>query len=204
MLFRSQQNILAKSSPVYLPNNIFPKNIYTPASTLAQAAGNPTGLHVNKMGINPLAAQGLINENSYLNLTRTEYNTEATNRLTILYNTKIGSENPRNSDFVDFDVAKQFGITNNNLVIINSTLGLYDRKRAIDTTTNDLFFTQPNGINNGSLYFSSYTSFYLNNIATDGIVKAGSTLYTRINDFRRDVPQSTNFNSFLAKSNYVD
>ena len=200
-LWVGQQNVLAKSSPVYLPNNIFPKNIYTPASTLAQAAGNPFGLHVNKMGVNPLAAQGLINENSYLNLTQTEYNTEPTNRLTILYNTKIGSENINTSEFIDSEIAKQFGIKNDNFVIINSTLGLYDRKRVVDTTTDNLFFTQPNEINNGSLYFSSYTSFYLNNITS---IKAGNTEYTAVNDFRRDVPQSTAFNSFLAKSNYVE
>ena len=85
VLWTVQQNILAKSSPVYLPNNIIPRNIYTPISTLAQAAGNPFGLHVNKMGLNPFASQGLENENSYLNLTEIEYNTNSTNRLTILY-----------------------------------------------------------------------------------------------------------------------
>ena len=201
-LWTVQQNVLAKSSPVFLPNNIYPKNIYTPASTLAQAAGNPFGLHVNKMGINPLAAQGLINENSYLNLTKTEYNTEETNRLTILYNSKIGSENPRSSKFIDSKTAKQFGIVNDDLVIINSTLGLYDRKRVTNTTTDYLFFIQPNEINNGSLYFSSFTSFALNN--TTSSIKAGNTEYTAINDFRLDVPQTTAFNSFLAKSNYIE
>lgn len=201
-LWVGQQNVLAKSSPVYLPNNIYPKNIYTPASTLAQAAGNPFGLHVNKMGINPFATQGLINENSYLNLTQTEYNTELTNRLTILYNTKIGKWKTTSFQHVDSEVAKQFGIKDDNLVIINSTLGLYDRKRVINTTTDNLFFTQPNKINNGSLYFSSFTSTRLTEVLPT--IKAGSTSYTRINDFRREVPQSTNFNSFLAKSNYIE
>jgi len=200
-LWVGQQNVLAKSAPVYLPNNIFPKNIYTPASTLAQAAGNPFGLHVNKMGVNPLAAQGLINENSYLNLTKTEYNTELTNRLTILYNTKIGKWKTTSFLRIDSEVAKQFGIKDDDLVIINSTLGLYDRKRVTNTTTDNLFFTQPNEINNGGLYFSSFTSTRLTE--TLPTIKAGNTEYTAINDFRREVPQSTNFNSFLAKSNYA-
>ena len=43
------------------------------------------------MGLNPFASQGLVNENSYLNLTENKYNTDSTNRLTILYNTKIGT-----------------------------------------------------------------------------------------------------------------
>ena len=106
VLWTAQQNVLAKSSPVYLPNNIIPRNIYTPISTLAQAAGNPFGLHVNKMGLNPFTAQGTLNENSYLNLTKTEYNTLQTNRLTILYSTKINNIGVGSSDYVDSVLVK--------------------------------------------------------------------------------------------------
>ena len=215
VLWTVQQNILAKSSPVYLPNNIIPRNIYTPISTLAQAAGNPFGLHVNKMGLNPFASQGLENENSYLNLTKNEYNTDSTNRLTILYNTKINGIGVGGNIYVDSTIAKQFGIKNNNFVIINSTLGLYNRKRVTNTTKETIDFIGTN--------FSTFTSKFLGSVGdftTDNAL-AQATEYQFIgansntgyglgtgdtpiglDDFRQYVPQSDNFNSFLAKSNY--
>lgn len=59
LLFIVKQNLLSRlavrsqSSP-----SLLNEGIYTPISTLLEAAGNPLGLHVNKQGLNPLEGLG--------------------------------------------------------------------------------------------------------------------------------------------------
>jgi hypothetical protein len=71
---------------------------YTPLSTLAQAVGNPIGIHVNKQGLNPFkfkTTQGSPNGNgplglpTYLNTIATSGNNGPKSRLAPLYNSKI-------------------------------------------------------------------------------------------------------------------
>lgn len=86
-LFISKQNLLAQQNPVI---GAKPTRVYTPLSTLAQSAGNPTGLHVVKDGTN----LAINDEDKYFRVTQ-KYNKEAQlgntnkNKLLLLYETKI-------------------------------------------------------------------------------------------------------------------
>lgn len=86
-LFISKQNLLAQQNPV---TGAKPTRVYTPLSTLAQSAGNPTGLHVVKDG----TSLAINDEDKYFRITQ-KHNREAQlgnnnkNKLLLLYETKI-------------------------------------------------------------------------------------------------------------------
>lgn len=60
LLFVLKQNLLSRvaARPQSKYNRILNEGIYTPISTLAQAAGSAFGLHVNKQGLNPFQGIG--------------------------------------------------------------------------------------------------------------------------------------------------
>jgi len=85
--FISKQIALSLLNPIVVgkPNRQTPiSGLYNPVNTIAQVAGNALGLHIEKQGLLPL----FNDTRKYLQLTR-EYNEESTNKLTILYNSKI-------------------------------------------------------------------------------------------------------------------
>jgi len=53
VLFAVKQNVLSRTGTKTQASGILNEGIYTPLSTLAQAAGTPFGIHVNKQGLNP-------------------------------------------------------------------------------------------------------------------------------------------------------
>lgn len=88
--FIGKQTALSLLNPIVVgkpnrQNSI--SGLYNPANTIAQVTGNALGLHLEKQGFLPL----FDNTEKYLQLTR-EYNEESTNKLTILYNSKIKNQ----------------------------------------------------------------------------------------------------------------
>lgn len=53
ILFAAKQNVLSRTGTKTQASGVLNEGIYTPLSTLAQAAGTPFGIHVNKQGLNP-------------------------------------------------------------------------------------------------------------------------------------------------------
>jgi hypothetical protein len=137
LLWIAQQNLLEKTFKPKLPNSIYPREVYNPVNTLVQLAGNPIGLHVNKSGLNPLYfdlpyGQG---QNSYLVQTRDNYNSNGTNRLAILYQSKIGL---LGETAVNRKVAEDFSIKfEDNEFIINDSTSNYRRVTNTTKTAND-------------------------------------------------------------------
>jgi hypothetical protein len=85
--FIGKQTALSLLNPIVVgkPNRQTSiSGLYNPINTIAQVAGNALGLHLEKQGLLPI----FDNTEKYLQLTR-EYNEESTNKLTILYNSKI-------------------------------------------------------------------------------------------------------------------
>lgn len=187
LIFISKQNLLEKTFKPNLPNDIYPREVYSPLSTLTQLAGNPVGLHVNKSGLNPLYFN--TEENSYFFKTRDKYNEEGTNRLAILYQSKIVNNG---TGSVDLKIAEDFGVKfNDSNFIINTPLNNY--KRISETNINST---------NSDLLNSPYSTLSSDQLAEK---KRNSELA----DFRKDVydggPDGTGgykFKSFLAKGNY--
>ena len=202
LLFIAKQNTLSRINPVYLPKDIYPQNVYSPVGTLLQIAGNAEGLHVNKQGLNPLAFIGGGQNNTYFTQTTPingveNYSIATKNRLSILHGVKIlgtGLVNKQNEDIYDKRAVNGFNIRENSLDIIGR------RNRVTDTTKNQAYFIELKKEN-----FSTYTSEKFSTaqpFRTDSAIYGNNT--SSIADFRNNVPvpQSTKFNSFLAKSNY--
>lgn len=187
LIFIAKQNLLEKTFKPNLPNDIYPREVYSPLSTLTQLAGNPVGLHVNKSGLNPLYFN--TEENSYFFKTRDKYNEEGTNRLAILYQSKIVNNG---TGSVDLKIAEDFGVKfNDSNFIINTPLNNY--KRISETNIN---FT------NSDLLNSPYST-----LSSDQLAEKERN--SELTDFRKDVydggPDGTGgykFKSFLAKGNY--
>lgn len=187
LIFIAKQNLLEKTFKPNLPNDIYPREVYSPLSTLTQLAGNPVGLHVNKSGLNPLYFN--TEENSYFFKTRDKYNEEGTNRLAILYQSKIVNNG---TGSVDLKIAEDFGVKfNDSNFIINTPLNNY--KRISETNIN---FT------NSDLLNSPYST-----LSSDQLAEKERN--PELTDFRKDVydggPDGTGgykFKSFLAKGNY--
>lgn len=199
LLWIAQQNLLEKTFKPKLPNSIYPREIYNPVNTLVQLAGNPIGLHVNKSGLNPLYfdlpyGQG---QNSYLVQTRDNYNSNGTNRLAILYQSKIGL---LGETAVNKKVAKDFSIKfDDNEFIINDSTSNY--RRVTNTTITKQTF---NNIDE-----SQYSTFDSNQVAGYGPYKSDNI--SSLSDFRDyvydggpEVGGGFRFKSFLAKGNYQE
>lgn len=203
VLWTAQQNLLAQTFRPHLPQDIYPVEIYNPVNTLIQLAGNAFGEHTNKLGLNPFNfdiphGQG---SGSYLNQTQTVYNTDKTNRLTILYSSKILG-NPKTT--VDRRAANGFDIDfdngSNSTFIINGN-GLFGYRRA--TNTAKTILTQDQEQANSSKFST---------IISSELAQTNPKQYNSTNidgsegilDFRDSTPSSTTFNSFLAKSKYIN
>ena len=195
LLWIAQQNLLEKTFKPKLPNDIYPREIYSPLNTLAQLAGNPIGTHINKSGLNPFYfdiphGQG---KNSYGVKTFEDYNEENTNRLTLLYQSKIlnRSSSPR------IRVSKAFGIKfgDDNFTINTPLVSI---NRVTNTTLTDSII-----LNNPvpTSYFTTLTNKSLSENTFP--VQYNSAYVSGLEDFRQNVPQdNVKFKSFLAKSNY--
>ena len=88
LLFTAKQELLSLQNPIVpgRPNRSTPvAGLYYPYMTLGQVAVEGTGLHIEKQGASPIFNQNVKYEYQYVN----NHNEEKTNRLTILYNSKI-------------------------------------------------------------------------------------------------------------------
>jgi hypothetical protein len=99
VLFTVKQNLLSRIAvSTQASPNLLNSGIYTPISTLAQAIGNPFGLHVNKQGLNPFAGTGPTSDNERLyGVKVTPEQIQANNRLVNLWGAKI-TNNPNERD----------------------------------------------------------------------------------------------------------
>ena len=87
-LFIAKQELLSLQNPIVpgRPNRSTPTSgMYNPLMTLAQVGASGTGLHIEKQGLYPIWDSTQKYEYQYKNL----YNTDTTNRLTILYERKV-------------------------------------------------------------------------------------------------------------------
>lgn len=91
VLFTVKQNLLSRVSVrTQAGSGILNDGVYTPISTLIQAAGNAFGLHVNKQGLNPFAGTGPTSDNERLyGVKVTPQQSTLSNRLIQLYGTKF-------------------------------------------------------------------------------------------------------------------
>ena len=117
--FTAKQNLLSRTGVKTQSSGIINEGVYLSKSSLAQAAANPFGTHLNKQGINPFADttpsanssknlfdkivnfQSPLGLNAYL-FSQQEIKAEGTNRLVNLKRDKIGFPNPkeRNQGFL--------------------------------------------------------------------------------------------------------
>jgi len=92
-LFIAKQELLSLQNPIVpgRPNRATPTSgLYNPLMTLAQVGAAGTGLHIEKQGLYPIFDP----TQKYDYIYKTDHNAEDTNRLTILYKSKIkGFEN---------------------------------------------------------------------------------------------------------------
>ena len=201
LLFIAQQNTLEKTNKPHLPNDIYPREIYSPLNTLSQIAGNALGTHINKSGLNPFYfdfphGQGDI---TYFKKTKDKYNELNKNRLTILYQSKIINNITGSGFIVDATAASGFDIKfNSPNFIINSPLSSY---RRVDNTTKDIVI-----VNKEQAASSKFSTIISSELAQTNPKQYNSTNINGsdgVLDFRDSVPSSTTFKSFLAKSNYL-
>ena len=85
LFFVTKQNALEKTAP---KTPYGPSRAYNPANTLAQIAASGTGIHFDKRGLTP----DISNRQKYGRATLDRFNTNDTNRLTLLYKHKIGGQ----------------------------------------------------------------------------------------------------------------
>jgi hypothetical protein len=88
LLFTAKQELLSLQNPIVpgRPNRSTPvAGLYFPYMTLGQVAVEGTGLHIEKQGASPIFNQNSKYEYQYTN----NNNGDETNRLTILYNSKV-------------------------------------------------------------------------------------------------------------------
>ena len=88
VLFLAKQTALSTHNPLVpgKPNRQTPvSGFYNPLFTLGQVAGNAIGLHTERQGLFPINDP----QEKYFSVIKNNYNTTSTNRLSILYNTKI-------------------------------------------------------------------------------------------------------------------
>lgn len=88
-LFIAKQELLSLQNPIVpgRPNRATPiSGMYNPLMTLAQVGASGTGLHIEKQGLYPIFDKTQKYEFQYKNL----YNFDQTNRLTILFERKVG------------------------------------------------------------------------------------------------------------------
>jgi len=90
VLFTVKQNLLSRIAVrTQASPGLLNEGIYTPISTLLEAAGNPFGLHVNKQGLNPFGGLGGLK--TYTDVIENKINPVITNRLIQLTNDKIST-----------------------------------------------------------------------------------------------------------------
>lgn len=107
LLFTAKQELLSLQNPLVpgRPNRSKPgAGLYYPYMTLGQVAVQGTGLHIEKQGASPIFGQ----QSKYEYVYTTEHNEEKTNKLTILYNSKILGDSAADNTLQ----ARQLGISN--------------------------------------------------------------------------------------------
>lgn len=186
IIFIAKQNLLEKTFKPNLPSDINPTEIYSPLNTLLQLAGNPFGVHVNKQGIDPFGLNIIGNTyfvktgQKYNDGENGEYNEVDTNRLALLYQSKIAKNSPNAEATKN---AKKFGIKfNDDEFIINTTLNNWER---ITNTTS------------GS--YAALSNKELSSISSSIIP---FDFRDKVNDGGADATGGFKFKSFLAKGNY--
>lgn len=114
VLFIAKQELLSLMNPPVpgRPNRSRTFNgLYNPGMTLLQVAGQGTGLHIEKQGLLPIFNDTAKFETVYA----TEHSEEKTNKLTLLYKSKIGNDFKKPSGLSEGETksADRLGISSN-------------------------------------------------------------------------------------------
>jgi hypothetical protein len=125
-LFIAKQELLSLQNPIVpgRPNRATATSgMYNPLMTLAQVGASGTGLHIEKQGLYPIWDKTEKYEYQYKNL----YNFNTTNRLTVLFERKIGdltTEDPtfRKTNFT-YGVGAPTGVSNDPTTLLSYSGG---------------------------------------------------------------------------------
>lgn len=112
ILFIAKQELLSLMNPPVpgRPNRSKPFNgLYNPAMTLLQVTGQGTGLHIEKQGLLPIYD----NQSKFETVYKNEYSSESTNKLTLLYKSKIKSDFEYGLSAAEAKTAISLGISTN-------------------------------------------------------------------------------------------
>jgi len=92
ILFVAKQTALSFQNPIVpgRPNRSLIGGLYNPLLTLTQVGINAIGGHVERQGLLPINDS----QTKYFSIYKNQFNTEGTNRLSILYNNKINPNPP--------------------------------------------------------------------------------------------------------------
>lgn len=93
ILFVAKQTALSSQNPIIpgRPNRSIPiGGLYNPLLTLSQVGINAIGGHIERQGLLPINDS----QTKYFSIYKNQFNTEGTNKLSILYNSKINPDPP--------------------------------------------------------------------------------------------------------------
>jgi hypothetical protein len=150
VLFTAKQNVLSRIGVKTQASGILNEGIYTPASTLLQAAGNFLGIHVNKQGLNPLrstspddGAGSLFGLRDPLGLpvyTQTVKTTQSPgeNRLVELKNSKFPSIAPPTAPATDLFNLTAVGSNGGRRVSLSNLISRLTSKNSISQDPNEI------------------------------------------------------------------
>lgn len=118
ILFIAKQELLSLMNPLVpgRPNRSKPFNgLYNPAMTLLQVTGQGTGLHIEKQGLLPIYD----NQSKFETVYKNEHSSESTNKLTLLYKSKIKSDFEYGLSAAEAKTAIGLGISTNPNAILS-------------------------------------------------------------------------------------
>jgi len=150
VLFTAKQNVLSRIGVKTQASGILNEGIYTPASTLLQAAGNFLGIHVNKQGLNPVrntspdnGAGSLFGLRDPLGLpvyTQTVKTTQSPeeNRLVELKNSKFPSIAPPTAPATDLFNLTAVGSNGGRRVSLSNLISRLTSKNSISQDPNEI------------------------------------------------------------------
>jgi hypothetical protein len=149
-LFVAKQELLSLQNPIVpgQPNRTKPFNgLYNPLLTLTQVGAQGTGLHVERQGTFPIFNDDLKYDYVYKN----NFNSDTTNRLTILYNNKIDSQNVENINLQNLALSTLFAQLGQSARQIRRTLNIpSSNEAAVGVSPNpDLILSYTGGPNVG-------------------------------------------------------
>jgi hypothetical protein len=193
VLFTVKQNLLSRIAVrTQASTGLLNDGVYTPISTLLEAAGNPFGLHVNKQGLNPL------NPTTYFDVIKDKILPIDTNRLSSLYDNILVN----NTGLNNFGFTRGTTLNDGNNILSyqggpDSVLGIGKTHIRFATDNIGAPLKTRNTKTNNALDYKQ-----LENISNETYVQNSSYKGTQITDFRKFLKQDLNKTIFSISPPY--